>query len=329
MRIDLIKDFYVLNKLKDEDYEYAEALLLDLEKRHQFDAINVAFDDINEARLDALIDTLVEKKANTVNAFIVLLRYFHVISRKDLYIHLTKYIGGLDVIENIIDRLEKLVGKEKKDQMLADLSFPELGTHPRSMPIFTAKFMGRLEKQLSEAEIKQVLTGNNHGVSEKAILPDKLEYEKAESLESFLKDLHKKKISVLQDYADKNRVWFEQNITKEVIDYVKSNQEILSATLIDGKLYMTKIPYDTEKYVQETDARMKRYYACHCPFAREAILDDKVQISPLWCHCSAGFEKFPFEVIFGEKLKIKILESALQGDSKCRFEVSLANVEYK
>jgi len=272
---------------------------------------------------------MIDHKENTVMAFIVLLRYFHVISRKDIYIHLTKYIGGLDVIENIIDRMEKMVGKDKLDVILGDLSLPYLGTPPKAMPIFTEKFMNRLGKHLSESELKKVLTGNNHGVSEKAIIPDKLDYENAESLKSFLKDLHKKKISVLQEYADKNKVWFEQNITKEVIEYVQVNQEILSATLKDGKLYMTKIPYDTEKYVHETDVKMKRYYACHCPFAREAILDEKVLISPLWCHCSAGFEKFPFEVIFGKKLKIKILESALQGDLKCRFEVSLANVDYK
>jgi hypothetical protein len=68
-----------------------------------------------------------------------------------------------------------------------------------------------------------------------------------------------------------NRVWFEQSITPEVLDFVKGNQEVLSARLIDDKLYVTKIPYDTKAYLEAKTDDMKKYYGCHCPFAREAI----------------------------------------------------------
>jgi hypothetical protein len=133
----------------------------------------------------------------------------------------------------------------------------------------------------------------------------------------------------LQQYCDEKKIWFEQVITQEVIDYVRSNQEILSAVRDGDQLYVTKIPYDTLSHLAESEPRKKAFYACHCPFARESILSVTQSISENWCYCSGGFEKFPFDVILGQELKVKVLNTALKDDPICRFEISLAGVEYK
>ena len=44
---------------------------------------------------------------------------------------------------------------------------------------------------------------------------------------------------------------------------------------------------------------------------------------------SAGFTKLQFDIILNQDLKIKVLNSALAGDSICRFSISLADVNYK
>ena len=74
--------------------------------------------------------------------------------------------------------------------------------------------------------------------------------------------------------------------------------------------------------MQKND-REKNYYACHCTFAREAILNDEENVPSDWCYCSAGFAKFPFEVILDKELSVKVLNSALDGDGFCRFEIDL------
>jgi hypothetical protein len=74
---------------------------------------------------------------------------------------------------------------------------------------------------------------------------------------------------------------------------------------------------------------MKAYHACHCPFAKEAIKKGNVTISPTWCHCSAGFTKYQFDLIFGQELKVTPLELALKNDLRCRFELSLEGVNFK
>ena len=147
-------------------------------------------------------------------------------------------------------------------------------------------------------------------------------YKKAESLDIYLKERHERKVKELQEYCDENKVWYEQVITQEVVDFVKNNQEILSAVKKENTLYVTKIPYEPDKYLKESDLILKRYYACHCSFARESILSQE-EVDFKWCYCSAGYAKFPFEVILEKELDVQVLESPLKGDKICRFAISL------
>lgn len=94
---------------------------------------------------------------------------------------------------------------------------------------------------------------------------------------------------------------------------------------MDNKLYVTKISYDPDSYLLEKDTSKKKYYACHCHFVRESILNNDFNISADWCYCSAGFAKFPFEVIFNSELEVKVLQSVLKGDLYCRFAIKLNN----
>ncbi|MCX6086088.1 MAG: hypothetical protein NTX94_06605 [Caldiserica bacterium] len=54
-----------------------------------------------------------------------------------------------------------------------------------------------------------------------------------------------------------------------------------------------------------------------------SIVSGKPGVSPLFCYCSAGFEKLPFDVIFGEPVKVEVIESALGGSNRCRFAITI------
>ena len=191
-------------------------------------------------------------------------------------------------------------------------------------PEFTYAFMKRLKKHLSPVKYRLVLAGNNHSIPEEAMQAEKKLYKESFSLDEYLKGRHDRNVAEIQQYYDEGKVWFEQEITQDLVDYVKSNQEILSAVRRGNKLYVTKLPFDGINYLGTDDSVLKTYYACHCPFARERILDEsKNNVDADWCYCSAGFAKFPFEIIFGEELEVKMLQSALKGDPICRFAITL------
>jgi len=324
MKLNLIEDLYIRNKIPDLECKEALDLLMELNQQIDFD-----IDTINEKLLDELIDYLVKNQLNSVKNFVVLMRYYHVINRKDLYIHLTKYTGMLGVMDNIIKRLKTFHGELKAKEILGNFKPPYLGVKPSKLPNYTIELMELLESKLKSEEVNKVLAGNNHSVSRESQLPEKVEYENSKSLAEYLRARHDRKVKVLTEHLEQNKVWFEQIITKEVVEFVANNQEILSGKLKDDKLYITKIPYDTLSYLEAKDDRSKRYYGCHCPFAREAIKNDIDDIPPRFCYCSAGFAKFPFEVILDTELEVKVLNSVLDGSDNCRFEIDLSKVNYK
>jgi hypothetical protein len=78
-----------------------------------------------------------------------------------------------------------------------------------------------------------------------------------------------------------------------------------------------------KKYLHEKDQKMKRYYACHCPWVRESIKSGNIKISPNFCYCSAGFEKLPWDVIFDQPVEAHVVESVLKGNLVCKFAINI------
>jgi len=87
-------------------------------------------------------------------------------------------------------------------------------------------------------------------------------------------------------------------------------------------VYETKIPFLTKEALAETDPTLKRYYFCHCPWAREAVKSGAT-VAPVFCNCSAGFHKKPWETALGQEVQVDVLESVLQGYDRCRFAIHL------
>lgn len=269
------------------------------------------------------IRLLIDKKLNTIDRLVAIARYFYLINRNDIYIYFTSILGRSGVIDSIKEKLKKMGGEDIANNLFENLAEPPLGSDFCEVNKFTAEMMERFEKSLSPPVYKKVLAGNHHQIPPQAFSEEKEIFDSFNSWEEYLKDKHRRKVAELQKYCDENKVWYEQVITQPVVDFVKKNQEILSAFKQGNKLYITKIPYNPDEYLKQSDPVLKRYYACHCPLARESILNDHINISPNWCYCSGGFAKFPFEVILGRELEVELLECVLGGSDRCRFAIEL------
>lgn len=324
MQINQLKDLYQRNKINPDQFDFAVQLLETFEN-----SINTNIDHASIEALDLFIKELVEKNEMNIATIVVFMRYYRMIKRNDLFIHLTKYTGGLGVIESILERLEKIIGLEKSKAITDQVKIPTLGTPPNRFPEFTASFIELLENSLDENTLKLVLASNHHQIPESAFLEERTYYENAETFDQYLKELHERKVKILEKHLEDGTVWFEQNITREVVEFVRNNQEVLSAVRSGDTLYITKIPYDVEAFLKADSPVEKAYHACHCPFAKESIGKNKDHISDTWCNCSAGFAKFQFDLLFKKELKATVLENAIRGDLLCRFSISLEGVDYK
>lgn len=329
MVLEKLQRYYKDNHLDEMAYQFARNLIIEfwnfLSKKHDIPSLS----EITPEDVSDFIEILHQEKRSSLEAFIAMMRYMKILQKNDCYIELTKYTGIIGVVDIILKRVEEFHGKEIVNSIVQGLEIPTLGESPKAIPIFTEKFMRRLNASLKPDEVKKVLAGNNHDLPKDALMPEKVEYENADTFEQYLKDRHERKVAELIKYRDSGKVWFEQKITDAVVDYVASNQEILSGVIRDGWLYITKIPYDTEAYLSAEKLHEKQYYACHCSFAREALVQGNHDISPLWCYCSGGYAKFPFEVILDQKLKIECIENVLKDGNLCRFRIPLKGIEYK
>lgn len=85
-----------------------------------------------------------------------------------------------------------------------------------------------MEEHLGPELYRKLLAGNNHEIPKSSISAEEKFYGEINNIDEYLKDKHRRKVQELQQHCDEDKIWFEQKITQEVVDYVKSNQEILS-----------------------------------------------------------------------------------------------------
>jgi len=85
-------------------------------------------------------------------------------------------------------------------------------------------------------------------------------------------------------------------------------------------VYVKRRPANMEAYEKATDPVEKRYHACFCPLVSDAIREGK-EVSRSFCHCSGGWYVQEWEVVFGEKPEVELVETMLDGADACIFAV--------
>lgn len=286
---------------------------------------------LESARLDALkeyISLLIKGRRNSRHRLIALMRYCRCTKKTDFFIYFTSILGTTNVLPDMGERLSAVAGKEIRDRVFQGFEMPPLGSPQEDYPRLTKYVIGRMEAELPLEKCREVITWNYHKVPAEAFKEAKERFEKAASIDEYLKDAHRRLVEELEICMKKGEPWYEQEITPDVIEFVKNDQE-MTGVRIGNKIYNTKIPYAPKHFLKEKDPTMKKYYACHCQLVRTAIRDGKPKIPSIFCYCSAGYHKVHFDVIFGESVKIELLETVLGGDPRCRFAITIPKSKLK
>jgi hypothetical protein len=284
------------------------------------------------AGLDALkdyISHLIEEQKNSMNRLIAITRYCHFTKKEDYYVYLVSTFGARNVLPDIGERVAHIAGEAVRQKVFEDLKLPPLGSSIDNYPQFTKIIMDRMKTELPAETCKKILTWNYHKVPAERFNENKDRFKKSSSIDEFLKNEHQRFVDELKKFMNEDRIWFEQKITPEVLEFMQNNQEICTGVRCDNRIYLTKIPYAPQQYLEETDSIMKRYYACHCPLVRSSFLEEKIDIPDVFCYCSAGYEKLRFDVIFEEPVEVEVIESVLKGDNRCRFSIRIPTGKMK
>ena len=287
---------------------------------------------LKSAGVDALrdyISLLIEEDKNSKDRLIAIARYCYFAKKYDMYIYFTGILGASDVLPGIGKRLATIAGKAAHQKVFHDLEMPPLGSPQDIYPRLTEMIVNRMEAELPARTCRDILTWNYHNIPIEAFKASKERFEKAANIDEYLKGEHERLIEELEDCMREGRPWFEQEITPEVVEFVRGNQEICTGLRQGDKVYLTKIPYAPKQFLKEKDPAMRKYFACHCQLVRTALRDGKPQIPATFCYCSAGFEKLHFDAIFDEPVEVELLETLLKGDGRCRFAVKIPKSRMK
>jgi hypothetical protein len=271
----------------------------------------------------AFCNTLIQENQNTYDNLLALARYARFIKNNSIYVAVLELLDGAEVQDNLYKKVGSLFGEKIRDEVFAGIGISPLGLPSPEKPYDMFPVIDRLVSQFGYAQVEILLSACLRDLPDEYFLDDREQYIKASSIDEYLVQRHESFVNELKKCRDEGVLFFSQEINDEVINYVAERPETESGVRHGNILYITKIPYNTKEYLVETDPIMKRFHACHCPWARYAINKGDIKLDPVFCYCSGGFSKKPWEVIFGQVLRVEVLESVLRGDERCRFAVYL------
>ena len=268
------------------------------------------------------VKSLMESGRNTLERIDSLCMYVNVVGKLDQYLYLAEVVGGAPLYQSYLERTEEIAGEEAARNVFESISLPPIGASAEEFPEYTRNMINRMNEELTKEQRIKILSGNHHKINPRAFDVKKKLYEESCDLDEFLRKDHERVVKLLEEHMRDGRLWYRKKVTQDFIDFIKSDQERLSARRHGDMLFIKQIPFEFEEYVNEVDPTMRRYHFCHCHLARRSILEGP-PIPSEFCHCSGGYLKLPYDHIFGEELEVQVLESALAGDDECRFAVKL------
>ncbi len=306
-----------------DDIENQAAFIKFLEDHLQKQAQNWTFEDLNHASVQAVVDGMIDRGENTIENLLAMVRYAKLIGNQAMFVTIFQILDGYEAMENLHFKLADMAGEDLRDVIFEDLPLPPLGLSRREKAVYTSRIMSRLEEIFEKNTCRELLKDSLRNLPDEYYLDAHEDYWKtcAGSIDEYLVFKGNKFLDTLKAYQEKGELFFGQEITDEVIAFVDGNPEIGGGVRDGNIIYETKIPYNTKAFLSESDPHKKRYHYCHCPWVKESINNQSLSISPLFCQCSAGFHKRPYEVIFGESINADVLQSVLNGDPLCRFAI--------
>lgn len=275
------------------------------------------------AAVEAWIADRVRAGAGGQDTVVAAARYFLSCGEEAISIRLLAYLLPMGVLPAMADRLRTLEGDSARDRVMSRVAVPREGSPPEAYPGPTADFVLALEEELGREKARAVLAWNVHGVPAQAFAHERERFLELGSVDLWLADYHGRQVEVLRKHAADGTLWFEQKITRAVVDFVAANPEIQGGVRHGDRIHVTKIPYNPAGYLATSDPLERRRLACHCPLAASTITAAGATVPALWCSCSAGYTRFLFDVVFGEQTEAAVLSSVLGGDGLCRFSIRI------
>jgi len=263
---------------------------------------------------------LIEEGQNCEENFITLARYGLFIRNNTIFVAFLEVVDGAEAKENLYNRVAAEYGEALRDEVFAGIGVAPHGLPTPEKPRTMHPVVERLEAALGAEACRALLAGSLRNLPEYSA--EREVFLSCAGVDEYLVRRKQQFMERLESCRREGRLFFAQEVTDEALAFIGSQPEMGGGVRVGNIVYETKIPFKTPEYLAESDPVLKRWHYCHCPWSREAIRSGE-KTAPLFCNCSAGFHSKPWEGALGQKVRVEVLESVLQGDERCRFAIHL------
>lgn len=315
-------EYLLKNKLTQEQADTFISKLNDFNKFLKKENNNL--DSIPRGKIIKYADILVEKNSGIVLDFLrALMNYANFTKKYDYIVEIIDISESYNAMDNLYQRVAEHYGEKLRDEIFENIKIPPLGVNPEKKPEFTKVILRRLEEKTGKEKTIKLLKPCLHG-RPGDIKKDREEFLRLNDIDEFLKLKKQELIERLQKHQKEGTLEFAQYIDDEVIEFIKNTPSISPGIREGDKIITSKMPYQTKEFLQAKDKKLKGYYCCYCPWIRGAIKDGTdTDLFSNFCHCSAGYTKKFWDVIFDQPITVEPIDTPLTGGTLCKFAVQI------
>ncbi|NHK31510.1 MAG: hypothetical protein FK730_09175 [Asgard group archaeon] len=252
-----------------------------------------------------------------------ILRYLMFIKNEQLTLDLFDVIDGADLMHVLSDKIIEKFGEEKRNEVFAGIKLPKILLDNKEKPIITQKVMERMDALIDKHPRQEIMGSGLHRLQKDGLNRLRKKFLEEKNLDTYLKNQRNNSLKRFEQLAKEGALFFTQPVDEQVLEYIRKNPTIEYGVREGDKIIISKIPYNTKLFLNETNERLKRYYYCHCPWVRESLKKGDILISPTFCHCSSGWYKQKWDTIFDQPVKVDLIDSVLNGAMQCKFAVHI------
>lgn len=225
-------------------------------------------------------------------------------------------------INNFRSEICAALGEEFWETLTEGLTLPDIESEGKCQCRNMCAFMRRFEEMADRETVRSILCKVRHGLRPFQSSWAREEFLQIGDLDAFLKMHRDAELKNFIKLNKENKDFYGQEITDEVLEFIRKNPAMLAPVRKGNKLICTAFPCDMKEYLEAKDNTMKRYHACHCPFAKESILSGET-VSAALCYCSLGHVMNFSEAFLDRELEGKVVQSVLNGDMTCEYEITI------
>jgi len=225
-----------------------------------------------------------------------------------------------DDVKSWINKLRKSIEEHisRNDLLENNIEISD-SSDEREKSIWIKKALERLEKETTQAKCQSIMEKCSHVFPVDIYKHITEAYQNHKDINEAL-DLRHKLMVDLHKRAYKEGFW---DVDEETIELIKQHRIVETGVLNDnGNIMVRKVPCASKEYHKAKNEEEKRYHYCHCYWLKYAI-KNKIEISPLICHCGGGHYKHFWENVLQKEVEIILTKSIIKGDNECEFIIKI------